>query len=134
MTAAEQKIILEQGSDYRLQLKIKADDGIHNKDMTGWKWVMAIYKASDMTLITNPPKTENFTEAFSGDDLISGQVTVHLDSTFTATIPHGNIVGQEFETNYNYYYTLTIEGTEGINTPDNLRTMRILRGQMAVRI
>ena len=36
MTAAEKRIIIDRGSDYRLLLKIKDDDGLLNRNMSGY--------------------------------------------------------------------------------------------------
>jgi hypothetical protein len=139
MTSAEKRIVLEQGSDYRLQLYVKSDDGIGNRDLTGWSWTMRLYRAADGEDVTpiglvNVP----FSGTFVGDDLANGKCTVHIDSTVT-TMPDGLSTlipsGEDmFDTQFNYYYTLTLKGTEGSGTLDDTREMRVMRGKLAVRI
>lgn len=134
MTAAEKKIILEKGSDYRLQLLIKDDGGIANKDLDGWSWVFNVYSKTD---VTTPAYTfsSEFSGDFPGEDLTNGACTVHIDSASTSTmntlIPEGE---DPFMTDYNYYYTLTLSGPEGTGTLDDNREMRVLRGKLAVRV
>lgn len=137
MTAAEKKIILEQGSDYRIQLRVKADDGINDKDLDGWTWTFKIYnKDGTVYPIAGDPLTDvPFDGTFAGDDLLNGQGTVNIDSLITAAIDTG-ITGNvnPFDTEFNYYYTLTIKGTESPANSEPSREMRIMRGRLAVRI
>jgi len=136
MTSAEKRIVLEQGSDYRLQLYVKSDDGRGNRNLTGWAWTMRLYKAADGVDVT-PTGLVNvpFSGAFVGDHLEEGKCTVHVNSTVTSSLPTLIPSGEDmFDTQFNYYYTLTLIGTEGSGTPDNTREMRVMRGKLAVRI
>ena len=133
MTAAEKKIILDKGSDYRLQLKIKDDDGINDRDLTGWGFKFIIYSL-DGTEYTSIDKL--LSGAFSGDDLVNGACTIDIDSTLTSTYSTA-IAGTEdvFSTLYNYYYTLTLyEDGANLDNAIDTREMRVARGKLAVRL
>jgi hypothetical protein len=133
MTSAEKKIILDKGSDYRLQLYIKSDDGIGDRDLTGWGWVMTIFAKDDPTIAVST-LSATFDGNFSGDDLVNGRCTVHVDSTVTAGLPTGiETTAYPFLTEYSYYYTLTVTGSELPGSLDPTRQMRVMRGKLAVR-
>ena len=135
MTAAEEKIVLDIGSDYRLQLKVKDDDGINDRDLTGWGWAMNIY-AKDNATVAAYALTSTFDGGFTGDDLLSGACTVHIDSnvtTGTGSMATGITGPDPFITEYNYVYTLTISGAEG-STSDTNREMRVMRGKLSIRV
>lgn len=135
MTSAEKKIILDKGSDYRLKLRVKSDDGIGNKDLTGWGWVFTIYSKDNPTTAVRT-FSGTFTGTFEGDSLVNGRGTVFIKSEGpdgTSTLPTGIVGDSPFLTEFNYYYTLTISGAE-TNGQDNSRQMRVLRGKLAVRV
>jgi hypothetical protein len=134
MTSAEQKIILDKGSDYRLQLYVKDDNGLSNKDLTGWGWVIKVYAIGN---VDTAYKTfsATFDGDFSGDDLANGRCTVHINSVDTGSMVTGIPAEEDpFSTQYNYYYTLTLTGPESVDQLDTVREMRVLRGKMAVRV
>jgi hypothetical protein len=115
---------------------VKSDDGIGNRDLTGWTWTMRLYKAADGGDVTPDELVEvPFSGTFAGDHLEEGKCTVHVDSTVTSGLST-HIPSDEdmFDTQFNYYYTLTLKGTEGSGTSDDTREMRVMRGKLAVRI
>lgn len=128
MTAADKKIVLEHGSDYVLRMKIMADDGINNRDMSGWSWVFEVYNKVG-TKQTDYAVTGTFG---STTDTVNGDVTITIDSTHVSSIPPAVTGDDAFATQYNYYYTLTV--TEPGATSDVRRDMRLLRGRLAVRL
>lgn len=105
MTAAYHKIILEQASDYRLQLRVKEDDGIHNRDLNGWGWVFEVYNAQGA-------KQENMCLATVQ---VAGQVT-SSDCEYQST----GLAGVTLHTNDRVWdvssskaYKATAQGTAG---------------------
>lgn len=76
MTAADKKIILEHGSDYVLRLKIKADDGINNRDMSNWTWKFDIYNSAGVKLISADHVSPRDTSAIVlANELVLDQLT-----------------------------------------------------------
>lgn len=136
MTAAEKKIILEHGSDYLLQLKIKADDGLNDRDVSGWTWVIKIYNASTAVLAsTITGQVPDYVGTVDvPNPAENGLIDILIDSASIDSLP--TLVQQvtdPFATEYNYYYTLTITDNP-VATSDNRRDMRLLRGKLAVRL
>lgn len=128
MTAAEKKVVLEYGSDYLLQLKIKDDDGINNRDVRNWTWQFKIYNATTAVQVGT---------TFSGtipdnDDSLNGTVDILIDSGSVTVDTYPTLVTGDdpFATQFNYFYTLTL--VEDGATPK--REMRVLRGKLAVRL
>ena len=128
MTAADKKIILEHGSDYVLRLKIKADDGINNRDMSNWTWKFDIYNSTGVKL-TTPVIDGTFPD---NEDTVNGDVTILIDSAVIGQIPPLVTGDDAFATQYNYYHTLTV--TEPGTGTVGVRAMRLLRGKLAVRL
>ena len=133
MTASENKIILDKGSDYRLQLKVKDDDGINDRDLTGWGWKFVILNKDGTT---NDTISAAFPGTYTGDDLSNGACTVAIDSTITALMNTAIIIADNvFNTEYNYWYTLTIyQDGAGLDNDLATREMRVLRGKLAIRV
>lgn len=132
MTAAENKIILDKGSDYRLQLKVKDDDGINDRDLTGWGWKFQMLNTDG----TSYALVEDvFTGTYSGDNLAAGSGTIAIDSTVTAPLLTGNSAETVFDTEYNYFYTLTLY-EDGVNKDNDVATreMRVMRGKLSIRV
>jgi len=129
MTSAEKKIILEHGSDYVLRMKIMADDGINNRDMSNWTWKFEVYDGSGDKLDAN-----TVTGTFDANtDTENGDVQILIDSAKIDAIDTAVTGDDAFATQYNYYYTLTVTDDTS-NTSDNRRDMRLLRGRLAVRL
>ena len=128
MTAADKKIILEHGSDYVLRMKIMADDGINNRDMSAWTWAFEVY--NNLGVKQDPYKVTGTFD--STTETVNGDVTIVIDSAHINTIPPAVTGDDAFATQYNYYYTLTV--TEPGATSDVRRDMRLLRGRLSVRL
>ena len=135
MTAAEQRIVLEIGSDYRLQLKVKQDDGINDRDLTGWGFKFVIL-SNDGTVYRTISSV--FTDGVGGNEaskLVNGECVVAIDSTETNTMVTGITGDNIFDTEYNYFYTLTLYEVGSTMVPSlGEREMRVMRGKLAIRI
>ena len=136
MTAAEQKIILEIGSDYRLQLKVKDDDGINDRDLTGWGFKFVILNTDGTVYKTVSSVFADGVEGNVASKLVNGECVIVVDSTETSTMVTGIIVGGNiFDTEYNYFYTLTLYEVGSTMVPSlGEREMRVMRGKLAIRI
>ena len=128
MTAADKKIILEHGSDYILQLKIKDDDGINNRNMSNWTWTFDVYSKAGVII----PTHTSTGVIPANDDSVNGEVTVLIDSAKIDTIPTAIAGDDAFATQFNYYYTLTVVQPGTPST--SVRAMRLIRGKLAVRL
>ena len=109
-------------------MKIKADDGINNRDMSNWVWVFDVYD-SDGVKIPTYTVTATFP---ANDDSVNGDVTILIDSAKIDAMPTAVTGTDAFATQYNYYYTLTVT-QPGVGTI-GVRAMRLLRGKLAVRL
>lgn len=139
MTAAEQKIILEIGSDYRLQLKVKQDDGINDRDLTGWGFKFVILKSDGTGYDTIPGIFTDGIQGNTASQLTNGECTVSIDAVKTEDYVTGITGDNIFDTEFNYFYTLTLyEDGNSMKSSDPVsntkREMRVMRGKLAIRI
>ena len=137
-TATNHRIIIEQGSDFRINLQI-SEDGLTPKDLTTHAASGAIemvIKYKDVTtgdIVVQDTVAGVFVEDTpASGTYVNGYCEVVIDEAVTATYPTRLLANIDpFATEYMYNYSIElIEDTVTSAGKDNLR---ILRGKCAVR-
>ena len=161
MQAAEKKLIVERGADFRIQLEIM--DGLFQKDLTNFTSGMYIQyysegiaidlengltsdtiynlKADGTFLEDNGTNKVEFPGILVGvTPGLNGEFNVIIDKSVTATFPtmlDMSKMTNRFGTEYNYYYHIEIDENAVGGADDDItvdrENMRVLRGKLAVR-
>jgi len=154
MQAAERKLVIDKGSDFKLKLHVT--EGIGSpKNMDGWSYTMQIMYAYDKArdAAATPPNdgtimylkvtSSNGSYTVAGDQLragagftgptkpdTSGIVIITIDKELTdKMLTRIKKSDNPFNTEYNYHYSITV------NQPNaDGEDMRLLRGKLAVRV
>ena len=139
MTAAEHKLVIDKGSDFTLLLKVKTNlSGLSYDNLTGYSYTFNIYKPdSDSTdgLTLAHTFTKNVSDFGGRVDPAQGELLVYIDATDTAQMETLNPKDKPFDTLYNYYYTIQLEGPSSSDEYEQTRDKQtILRGRLSVRI
>lgn len=154
-TAADHKIIIEKGADFKIDLRVTTD-GINPfllTDYTGTMYLMyhktngTLEDYSDDQLMYVYVDSGVYTESDTRTPIISnvaptdagnGEITIELDGTVTDKLPSdpdgsSNILDRnKFATEYNYFYYIEVVNPGGDGADDDI--VRVLRGKAAVRV
>jgi len=135
-TAAEHKIIIEKGADYKLEVQISnsgvATDHVDVADYSIYLTIQYADENGDIQyLVGGNATTMNRFEGTKVPDVAgadpltydNGNMEITVDKAITAGFPTRT---EPFKTAYEYFYHVDIESTTGTET-------RILRGKCAIR-
>ena len=141
MQAAEKKIIIERGADFRIALEVV--EGISTpKDISTFTAGMTIKhydKVNDVIKYLQEDGTlTNVPYEFPGNLLGAtpgslGKFEIVIDKTITENFDpllDMTVITDRFATDYNYFYNIDINDTGDSTTVENIR---VLRGKCAVR-
>lgn len=162
MQAADKKLIIEKGADFRIQLEIVEGVGFP-KDLTNFTASMYIQYYSEAIdadyglsadTIYNLLANGTFVEydgsnkvafpgvlvGIEGSEGLNGEFNVIIDKSITATFPtmlDMTKITNRFGTDYNFFYQIEIDENSEAGADDDVtvdrENMRVLRGKLAVR-
>ena len=135
MTAAEHRIIIEKGADFKITLRV-TKDGINAVDLSSdgaaanWSYTFSLRKIVDGELVdvTGFPMTNELISAGTPDPLANGVFQIVIDKAITGALPTLVTSDDPFATEYNYYYAIDINEVSG-----GTKDLRLLRGRCSVR-
>lgn len=121
-TAAEHKIIIEQGADFTLSAQVFASVG-NALDITHYTgdFILNYYDVTTSNIVNVP-----VTYTYTATNAVNGDFTITIDKDVTKTIPTRT---EGFKTSYEYSYSVTLHSDAAHGGDD----LRILRGKCAVR-
>lgn len=140
MQAADKKIIIERGADFRIAVEV--NDGLFPKNIETYVPSMVIqYYDEDLDTITYLQPDGSLTGTpyqYVGTLLedppgINGEFEIIIDKAITALFDPQldmEVITSRFSTQYNYFYYIEINEPGVASSSENLR---LLRGKCAVR-
>jgi hypothetical protein len=121
---------------------VDSSSGVIFKNTSGSNKTIADISATPANWTAVQPSlgviVKRFDEEYKGSDLFNGECVINIESSDIMKIRTGN-TSDPFDTVFNYYYVITLyekftDALRGITSNTSSREMRILRGNLAVRM